>query len=133
MKINSLTREIIGAAISVHSELGPGLLESVYRDCLCHELTLRGVSWKKEVPVRVTYKGLVIGVGFRLDILVEGVVVVEVKAVSRVNEVHSATVLSYLRTSGRNVGLLINFHCHVKHLLNGVKRFVNDFHEEPTE
>ena len=131
MKINSLTREIIGAAISVHSELGPGLLESVYRDCLCHELTLRGVSWKKEVPVRVTYKGLVIGVGFRLDILVEGVVVVEVKAVSRVNEVHSATVLSYLRTSGRNVGLLINFH--VKHLLNGVKRFVNDFHEEPTE
>jgi GxxExxY protein len=125
METNVLTGEIISAAISVHSELGPGLLESAYRACLRHELTLRGLAWEGEVPLSVSYKGLTVKVGYRLDLLVEGIVVVELKAASRVTEVHEAQLLSYLRLSRQPVGLLINFH--VKHLRNGVKRMVNGF------
>lgn len=125
METNELTREIIGSAMSVHSFLGPGLLESAYRSCLCHELTLRGVAWEREVPVQVSYKGLTVDAGYRLDLLVEGLVVVELKASSKVTEVHEAQLLSYMRLSGRPVGLLINFH--VKHLRHGVKRMVNGF------
>ncbi len=125
METNELTREIIGSAMSVHSLLGPGLLESAYRACLCHEFTLRGLAWAQEVPLAVSYKGLTVDVGYRLDLLVESIVVVELKAASKVTEVHEAQLLSYLRLSGRPVGLLINFH--VKHLRHGVTRMVNRF------
>ena len=125
METNELTHEIIGSAMSVHSSLGPGLLESAYRSCLCHELTLRGISWEQEVPVAVSYKGQILDVAYRLDLVVQGIVVVEVKAVTKVIDVHQAQLLSYLRLSDRQVGLLINFH--VKHLRHGATRMVNNF------
>ena len=96
METNELTHEIIGSAMTVHSILGPGLLESAYRSCLCHELTLRGIKWERELPVPVIYKGIKVDIGYRLDILVEGLVVVEVKAISKVTEVHEAQLLSHV-------------------------------------
>jgi len=112
--------------MSVHSSLGPGLLESAYRVCLCHELALRGIAHKEEVLLPITYKGLTVDVGYRVDVVVENLVIVELKAVARTTPVHEAQLLSYLRMSGRPVGLLINFH--VKHLRHGLKRMVNRFH-----
>ena len=125
MKMNELTREIIGAAMNVHSVLGPGLLESSYRACLCHELGLHGLRYEKELSVSIRYLGLIVEVGYRLDILVEGLVIVEVKAVSKANEVHEQQLLSHLRMSRKSVALLINFH--VTHLRNGIKRIVNNY------
>lgn len=125
MKTNELTHEIIGAAMRVHSVLGPGLLESAYRACLCHELTLRGLRYEKEVPVPIRYSGLTFEVGYRLDILVEDVVVVEVKAVSKAKEVQEQQLLSHLTMGRKSVGLLINFH--VTHLRHGIKRMVNNY------
>ena len=125
MKTNELTHEIIGAAMKVHSVLGPGLLESAYRACLCHELSLRGLRFQKELPVPIHYLGLIVEVGYRLDILVEDVVIVEVKAVSKAHEVHEQQLLSHLTMGRKSVGLLINFH--VTHLRNGIKRMVNNY------
>ena len=127
METNDLTHEIIGSAMTVHSLLGPGLLESAYRSCLCHELTLRGIRWERELPVPVIYKGVKVDIGYRLDLLVEGLVVVELKAISKVTETHEAQLLSHVKLSGRTVGLLINFH--VKHLRHGITRVVNGFRE----
>ena len=127
MKTNDLTHEIIGAAMKVHSALGPGLLESAYRACLCHEFTLRGLRYQKELPVPIRYCGLIVEVGYRLDILVEDVVIVEVKAVSKANEVHEQQLLSHLKMGSKAVGLLINFH--VSHLRDGIKRMVNNYRE----
>lgn len=116
---DELTERIIGAAIEVHRILGPGLLESVYEEALCHELTLRGISFKRQVPITLTYKGIVIE-GERLDILVEDEVVVELKSVRKTPEVAMAIVLAYLHATKLKRGLLMNFG--EARLIDGVKR-----------
>ena len=121
--INQRSGIVIGAAMKVHSVLGPGLLESVYQACLAHELRKRGLRVDEQVEVPVIYDGVRLDVGFRIDLLVEGVIVVELKAISNVLPVHEATVLSHLILSHRRVGLLINFH--VVHLKDGIKRLMN--------
>jgi GxxExxY protein len=103
------TAAIIGAAIEVHRQLGPGLLESAYEQCLCHELHLRGLSFKCQVDLPVSYKGLQLDCGYKIDLIVNDEVVVELKSVERILPVHEAQLLTYLKLSGRRVGLLINF------------------------
>jgi GxxExxY protein len=122
MNNTELTRSIIGAAIEVHKLLGPGLLESAYEDCLCHEFALRKISFEKQKPIPLVYKGTKLECGFRLDLLVEGRVVVELKSVDGLGPIHEAIVLTYLRLSGHELGLLINFN--VPLLNDGVRRFV---------
>lgn len=122
MSDNELTREIIGAAIEVHRLLGPGLLESAYEDCLCHELALRRIHFEKQKPIPLIYKGTKLECGFRLDLLVEGRVVVELKSVDGLGPIHEAIILTYLRLSGHSLGLLINFNVPV--LKDGVRRFI---------
>src|SRR5690349_16985351 len=109
MKPNDLTREIIGAAMRVHTELGPGCLESTYRACLCIELDLLGIDYETELELPITYRGRTIEKAYRIDILVEGVVIVETKAVSKTTDVHESQLLSYLRLKRLPLGLLINF------------------------
>ena len=103
------TSPIIGAAIEVHRVLGPGLLESAYEECLCHELYLRGLSFERQVALPVSYKGLQLDCGYKIDVIVEREVVVELKAIEKVLPVHEAQLLTYLKISGKRVGLLINF------------------------
>jgi GxxExxY protein len=110
-----LTHSIIGAAIEVHRHLGPGLLESAYEECLCVELGLRDIPFERQVEVPVEYKGRRIDRSFKIDVLVAGEVVVELKAVERVLPVHEAQLISYLRLSGCRTGLLMNFHSEVLH------------------
>jgi GxxExxY protein len=125
-RLNSLTEGIIGAAVAVHQALGPGMLESSYDTCLAFELMLRGVNIQRQKQMPLVYRGHTLDIGYRLDILVEGLVVVEVKAIERVEKVHSAQLLSYLRLTGCKVGLLINFN--VRSLVkDGVRRVVNGF------
>jgi GxxExxY protein len=104
-----ITSAIIAAAIEVHRHLGPGLLESAYEECLCRELSLRHVRFERQVPLPVTYKGVKLDCGYRMDLVVENVVVVELKATEHVHAVFEAQLLSYLRLSGLRTGLLINF------------------------
>jgi GxxExxY protein len=106
--INQLTHEVIGAAIEVHRKLGPGLLESAYKECLCRELILRGVPFERERALPLEYKGIRLECGYRVDILVGGIVVVEIKAVEALAPIHAAQILTYLRLGGWRVGLLIN-------------------------
>lgn len=122
MELNEVSGEIVTAAIKVHSALGPGLLESAYRACMCHELTKRGLQYDVERALAVKYDGLEIDVGYRLDLLVEDAVIVELKTVTKLVPVHQAQLLSYLRLSERHLGLLINFN--VYRLLDGLKRMV---------
>ena len=122
--INSITSSIIGAAINVHRELGPGLLESTYEACLVHELAQEGIKVERQKALPVVYRGVRLDCGYRIDLLVQGQVVVEVKAVGRLEPIHRAQVLSYLKLSGCKVGLLINFN--VKMLKDGVCRLVNE-------
>jgi GxxExxY protein len=117
-----LTDLIIGAAIEVHKALGPGLLESVYEPCLCRELQLRGLRFERQLDIPAEYKGVKLGCGYRLDILVEGKVIVEVKSVETLLPVHEAQLLTYLRLVGKRVGLLINFNVPV--LKKGIIRRV---------
>lgn len=105
-----LTSEIIGAAMEVHSALGPGLLESAYESCLCRELVTRNLGVQRQLDVPVVYKGVDVECGFRIDLLVEDTVIVEIKAVERILPVHEAQLLTYLRLSHKEVGLLLNFH-----------------------
>jgi len=123
-EINLITEQIIGAAIEVHREKGPGLLESAYESCLAHELSLRGIQCVRQVNVPLTYKGAIIDVAFRADMIVANQVLVELKAIEFVLPVHRAQLLSYVRETGHHVGLLINFH--VLKLADGVTRIVND-------
>ncbi len=116
------TAAIIGAAIEVHRALGPGLLESAYEECLCHELHLRGLSFERQVDLPVTYKGLHLGCGYKIDLIVEHEVVLELKAIETILPVHEAQLLTYMKLSGRHVGLLINFNTPV--LTRGIKRIV---------
>jgi len=121
--VNEITRAIIAAAMKVHSTLGPGLLESAYQACLAHELRSRGFQIATEVPLPVIYEGQKLEVGYRIDLVVEHRVVVEVKSVEALHPIHAAQLLSYLRLSGTSMGLLINFN--VLHLRDGIKRMVN--------
>lgn len=123
MQINAITGEIVDAAIKVHSALGPGLMESVYEICLTHELRKRDLRVQQQVHLPVVYEGIRIEAGYRLDLLVEETVVVELKAVESVLPVHKAQLLSYLRLSGKPVGLLLNFN--VIHMRDGIRRIVN--------
>lgn len=117
-----LTEQIIGAAIEVHRALGPGLLESAYQVCLARELAIRRIYFQTEVPLPVTYKGHRLDCGYRLDFLVDGEVVVEIKAVDAIPRVHEAQLLSYMRLGGWQVGFLINFN--VELLKDGISRKV---------
>lgn len=119
---NQLTGEIVDAALKVHSALGPGLLESAYAVCLRHELIKRGLKVTSEVPVPVVYDGIRLEAGYKLDLLVEDTVVVELKAIEALAPIHQAQIISYLKLAGKPVGLLINFHS--LHLKDGIKRFV---------
>ena len=123
MDINQLTGQIIGAAIEVHKTLGPGLLESAYEECLCRELSLRGFSYERQKEVPVEYKGVRLDCGYRLDIVVSESVVLELKACDRLERIHQAQLLTYLKLSGIKYGLLINFNVPV--LKDGIKRMVN--------
>lgn len=117
-----ITDKIIGAAIEVHRVLGPGLLESAYEECLCHELELRGLAFQRQVQLPVRYKEVLLNCGYRLDLVVAEAVVVELKAVERLEPVHEAQLLTYLRLSQLRVGLLINFN--VALLKQGIVRRV---------
>jgi GxxExxY protein len=116
------TRRIIGAAIEVHRHLGPGLLESAYEECLCHELHLRGIPFLRQVPLPVEYKGVKLDCGYRLDLLVDDAVIVELKCVDAILPIHEAQLLTYLRLAGKRVGLIINFNVPV--LRKGIVRRV---------
>jgi GxxExxY protein len=120
--INELTEQIIGAAIEVHRGLGPGLLESAYQRCLYHELDLRGISYLKETPLPILYKDCQLDCGYRIDLLVESVVVVEIKSVEKLDKIHDAQLLTYLKLGGWKIGLLINFNVPV--LKDGIRRRV---------
>jgi GxxExxY protein len=117
---DSLTESIIGAAIEVHRALGPGLLESAYEQCLSHELDLRGISFKRQVNLSLEYKGLALDCGYRMDLLVEDRVILELKAVESLLPIHEAQLLTYLKLTGNTTGLLINFN--VPTLVKGIKR-----------
>jgi len=127
MTENEITRAIIGAAIEVHKLLGPGLLESSYEECLCHELALRQIPFERQKPLPLEYKGIHLDCGYRLDLLVAGLVVVEVKAVEEILPVHEMQLVTYLRLGGWKVGLLINFNVPV--LRQGIRRRVLNFDE----
>lgn len=124
-KLNRTSDMIIGAAIAVHRALGPGFLESAYRACLAFELRDRGLKVLEEVALPVIYRGVQLDCGYRLDLLVEDCIIVELKSVERLMAIHQAQVISYLRLSGHRLGLLINFN--VKLLISGVKRVANNF------
>lgn len=122
-RADELSKEIIGAAIEVHRQLGPGLLESAYEECLCCELGLKGIEFKRQVPQPVIYKSVKLDCGYRLDLLVEDLVIVEVKAVETIVPIHEAQLLTYLRLRGSWLGLIINFN--VLLLKDGIRRLVN--------
>ncbi|MBI3930034.1 MAG: GxxExxY protein [Armatimonadetes bacterium] len=140
MKLNEITEIIIGAAIEVHRALGPGLLESAYAACLAYESTTRGLKVGRQLQLPVTYKGVHLDCGYRVDLLVEDQVVVELKVVDRFDPIHDAQLLTYLKLSGCQVGLLLNFNAAV--LRDGIKRLVHNcerpgrpsaFHRQRTE
>ncbi len=124
-QINTLTQKIIGAEIEVHKILGPGLLESAYEECLCHELILGGIPFERQKPLPIAYKGIHLECGYRLDFLVDSKVVVELKSVEQLLPIHKAQLLSYLKLGGWTTGLLINFN--VKMLKNGIHRLRNGY------
>jgi GxxExxY protein len=123
MDLNEITGQIVDAAMKVHSALGPGLLESTYQTCLLFELHRRGVRAGREVELPVIYDDVRIECGYRVDLLVEDVVIVETKSVNALAPLHQAQLIAYLKLSGRKVGLLINFN--VLHLKDGIQRLVN--------
>ena len=121
--MNAITDQVIGAAIDVHRELGPGLLESAYEACLAHELMERGVLVERQKALPVVYRGTTLDCGYRIDLLVENSIVVELKTVEKLAPIHEAQLLSYLRLSGCNLGLLINFN--VRMLRDGIRRLIH--------
>jgi GxxExxY protein len=123
MEINKLTERILACAYDVHTALGPGLLESAYEECLYYELLQSGFSVEKQKVLPVVYKEVELDAGYRIDLLVEGKVIVELKAIEAFNNIHMAQVLTYLKLSGCRIGLLINFN--VESLKNGIKRLIN--------
>ena len=127
MEINELSSKIIGAAIEVHKALGPGLLELAYEECVCHELSLRGLSLERQKPLTVRYKGIELDCGYRLDVVVENVIILELKSCEKIEEIHKAQLLTYLKLSGLKVGLLLNFNVPV--MRDGIVRIVNELDE----
>ena len=125
MDVNTITETIIGAAIEVHKSLGPGLLESVYEECLFYELSLRKLNVDRQIELSVNYKEVKLDIGYRLDFLVEGKVVVELKAVDKLISIHDAQLLTYMKLVNCSVGLLINFNVPV--LKQGLRRKVLDY------
>ena len=121
MELNEITQRIIGCAIEVHRNLGPGLLESAYEECLAYELIKMGLNFKRQQPTPVVYKEIKLECGYRIDILVENLVVIELKVVDIINPVHEAQILTYMKFANKSIGLLINFN--VKVLKNGIKRY----------
>jgi len=122
MEFDELSRRVIGCALEVHKHLGPGLLESTYEQCLAHELRQAGIDFKLQHPVPVAYKGILLDCGYRLDLLIEDRLVVELKCVEKVLPIHEAQVLTYMKLAGIRIGLLMNFN--VTRLRDGIKRFV---------
>jgi GxxExxY protein len=127
MKENEITEKIIGSAIEVHRSLGAGLLESAYEECLCYELAQAGLKFERQVDLPVIYKGVRLECGYRMDLVVESSVIVEIKAVEQIIKIHEVQLLSYLRLHRKTVGLLINFNVPV--LKSGIRRIVNNFQE----
>jgi GxxExxY protein len=123
--VNELTEKIIGAAIEVHRHLGPGLLESAYEECLCYELSAIGLHFERQTHLPLLYKGLKLACAYKLDLLVEDTVIVELKSSEDSARVHAAQVLTYLKAANKQVGLLINFNVPV--LRHGLKRIVNEY------
>ena len=128
-ELNEITREIIGAAMEVHRALGSGLLESAYAECLCRELALREITFVREMHLPVRYKGMLLECGYRIDLVVAGTVVVEIKAIENILPVHEAQLLTYMRLGGWKIGLLINFN--VPLLKRGIRRRVLGLEEDP--
>jgi GxxExxY protein len=124
-RLDEISHRIIGAAIEVHRHLGPGLLESAYQSCLAFELKQLGLKVEEQKPLPVVYKQVKLDCGYRLDMVVEDEIIVEIKAIEKLLPIHDAQVLSYLRLTKKRVGLLMNFHVPV--LKNGLKRIVNEF------
>ena len=122
-ELNHLSSETIGAAIEVHRNLGPGLLESAYESCLSWELRQRGFDVEKQVPVPIRYKGLTLDEGYRIDLLVEGKLLLELKSIDKVQPIHMAQVLTYLKMTGLKMALILNFN--VLLMRSGIKRIVN--------
>jgi GxxExxY protein len=122
IEFDELSKTVIGCAIEVHRELGPGLLESAYEQCLAHELRLKGIPFELQKVMPVDYKGVLIDCGYRLDLLVDGKIIVELKAVAAIEPIHEAQMLTYLKLAKVKTGLLINFN--VPLLRDGIKRFV---------
>lgn len=125
MELNEISQTIIGAAIEVHKALGPGLLESAYEACLASELKRRKLNFEQQKPLALIYREIKLDCGYRLDLLVEDCVIVEIKAVEVILPVHKAQLLSYLRLANRRLGLLINFNVEI--LRDGITRIVNKF------
>ena len=122
MEFDDLSRRVIGCAIEVHRELGPGLLESTYEQCLAHELKLNGILFQLQHPQPVQYKGIRLECGYRLDMLIEDKLIIELKSVEDIKGIHAAQLLTYMKLAGIKTGLLINFN--VTKLKNGIKRYV---------
>ena|SRR5439155_8452619 len=127
MTINELTEAVIGACIEVHKQTGAGLLESTYLQCLCRELNLREIPFQCEYPLPVRYKGVLLDCGYRIDLLIDGRLVLELKSIEKILPIHEAQLLTYLRLGNWQVGLLINFNVEVLRL--GIKRIVNNLPE----
>ena len=127
MDINKLSSRIIGAAIEVHKTLGPGLLESTYEECICHEIGFLKLSFERQKPLPVVYKGVKQDCGYRLDIVVENAIILELKSCEKIEPIHKAQLLTYLRLSGLNLGLLLNFNVPV--MRDGIVRIVNELDE----
>ena len=127
MDINQLSSKIIGAAIEVHKALGPGLLESAYEKCLCHELKLRGLSFENQKPLPLVFKGEKLDCGYQLDIVVENTIILELKSCAKIEPIHKAHLLTYLKLSGLKLGLLLNFNVPI--MREGITRIVNNLEE----
>lgn len=127
MTENQISHKVIGAAIEVHKHLGPGLLESAYQKCLTHELSTMGLVVSEQVPMPITYKGIKLDHGYRMDILTENKLVIEIISVDTITPVHEAQLLTYLKLGNYRLGLILNFHVHV--MKNGIKRMVNKLAE----
>ena len=124
---NQITEIVIGCAIEIHRALGPGLLESAYEECLCYELKEVKLSFKRQVPLPLNYKGVRLDCGYIMDVVVENLIIIELKTVERILPVHEAQLITYLKLSGHSVGLLMNFKVAV--MKSGIRRLVNEFHE----
>ena len=124
---NQITETVIGCAIEIHRALGPGLLESAYEECLCYELKEVKLSFRRQVLLPLNYKGVRLDCGYIMDVVVEDLVVIELKTVERILPIHEAQLITYFKLSGHSVGLLMNFNVAV--MKSGIRRLVNEFHE----